>query len=153
MSDTSAAGSSSSGRQPTEQEVVRIFQDRRARLNATWSKITELAAESAEHELVVKALEPMETSRKCFRLVGEVLVERTVGEVMPAVKKHKDNLDTAISTLSSQLETQRKELSEFQSKYNIRIKNQAGEDITPALDDRKDQAKPGAQGVLVSGSS
>lgn len=147
-----ASGSGSSGRQPSEQEVLRGFQDRRTRLNSTWSKITELAAESAEHELVVKALEPMDTNRKCFRLVGEVLVERTVGEVLPAVRKNKDNLDNAINSLTSQLEAQKKELTEFQSKYNIRIRNQAGEEVA---DDAaaKEKAKPGAQGVLVSGSS
>jgi prefoldin subunit 2 len=31
----------------------------------------------------------MDAKRKCFRLVGEVLVERTVGEVFPAVKKNR----------------------------------------------------------------
>ena len=46
----------------------------------------------AEHDLVIKTLEPLEAGRKCFRLVGEVLVERTVGEVLPAVKKNRDNL-------------------------------------------------------------
>lgn len=35
--------------------------------------------------LVVKALDPMDKERKCFRLVGGVLVERTVKEVLPAI--------------------------------------------------------------------
>jgi len=42
---------------------------------------------------VVKALEQLDPHRKCFRLVGEVLVERTVKEVLPAVKSNKDQMD------------------------------------------------------------
>lgn len=48
--------------------------------------------EMSEHDLVIKTLEPLEGGRKCFRLVGEVLVERTVAEVLPAVKKNRENL-------------------------------------------------------------
>ena len=35
--------------------------------------------------LVVEALKEVDGSRKCFRLVGGVLVERTVNEVLPAL--------------------------------------------------------------------
>jgi hypothetical protein len=41
-------------------------------------------AEAAEHDLVIKQLEPMDKTRKCYRLIGDVLVERTVAETLPA---------------------------------------------------------------------
>ena len=44
-------------------------------------------------------MEPMEPGRKAFRLIGGVLVERTVGEVLPAVRKNKENLFQMITTL------------------------------------------------------
>lgn len=34
--------------------------------------------------MVIKQLEPMEKTRKCYRLIGDVLVERTVAETLPA---------------------------------------------------------------------
>lgn len=43
-----------------------------------------LPAEAAEHDLVIKQLEPMDKGRKCYRLIGDVLVERTVAETLPA---------------------------------------------------------------------
>jgi chaperonin cofactor prefoldin len=46
-----------------------------------------------EHETVIKALEKLDPDRKCFRLVGEVLVERTVKEVLPAVMGNKEQID------------------------------------------------------------
>jgi prefoldin subunit 2 len=33
---------------------------------------------------VIKQLEPMDKTRKCYRLIGDVLVERTVAETLPA---------------------------------------------------------------------
>ena len=47
--------------------------------------------------LVLDALKNVEGSRKCFRLVGGVLVERTVDEVAPSLEKNKD----AVSCLPS----------------------------------------------------
>lgn len=42
------------------------------------------------HSLVLSTIEKLEPERKCFRLVGGVLVERTVGEVAPAVQRNRD---------------------------------------------------------------
>lgn len=42
------------------------------------------AVEAAEHDLVLKQLEPMDKSRRCYRMIGDVLVERTVAETLPA---------------------------------------------------------------------
>jgi hypothetical protein len=42
--------------------------------------------------LVINAIQPLNKDRKCYRLVGGVLVERTVGEVLPAVQKNRDNV-------------------------------------------------------------
>ena len=42
---------------------------------------------------MIKALDQLDPSRKCFRLVGEVLVERTVEEVLPAVKGNAEQID------------------------------------------------------------
>lgn len=122
------------------------FQSRRERLQATWSKITELSGEAHEHQLVLSALEKLDKDRKCFRLVGDVLVERTVGETMPAVAKNKENLEATIATIQKQFELQKKDLMEFQTKYKIRVRNE-----NEPEQESKPEAKPGAgQGVLVS---
>ena len=55
-------------------------------------KINELDLDKTEHELVLKALEPLDPDRKCFRMVGNVVVERTVAEVRPAVEKNRDQV-------------------------------------------------------------
>lgn len=41
---------------------------------------------------MIKALQSLDPGRKCYRLIGEVLVERTVKEVLPAVKSNEDQI-------------------------------------------------------------
>lgn len=53
-----------------------------------------------EHEAVIKALTKLKPERKCYRLVGEVLVERTVKEVLPAVEGNKEQIDLASPSLT-----------------------------------------------------
>lgn len=48
----------------------------------------QLNYERDEHKLVVDILGKLESERKAFRLVGSVLVERTVGDVLPTVSQN-----------------------------------------------------------------
>jgi chaperonin cofactor prefoldin len=76
-----------------EKAIVGRFQEMRAELTQIWNKITELDMERNEHTLVLNAILPLDATRKCFRLIGGVLVERTVGEVLPAVQRNKDGIE------------------------------------------------------------
>ncbi|GIL91654.1 hypothetical protein Vretimale_9589 [Volvox reticuliferus] len=137
---------------PREQELLSEFQNKRERIQLTWSKITELAAEATEHKLVLEALEKVDKDRKCFRLVGDVLVERTVGETMPAVAKNKENLEATINTLKLQLDAQKKDLNDFQTKHKIRIRTESEIDAEEAAKAKEGPKSGAAQGVLVSKS-
>jgi prefoldin subunit 2 len=66
------------------------------------SKISELEMERNEHKLVEDTLRPLDPSRRAFRLVGGVLVERNVGEVLPSVQQSRENVSTSsVLVLSS----------------------------------------------------
>jgi chaperonin cofactor prefoldin len=84
---------SAGGPQPDERAILDHFQGLRSDVDALWSKITELDLERQEHALVLETLVPLEAGRRCFRLVGGVLVERTVGEVAPAVSRNREALE------------------------------------------------------------
>ncbi len=55
-------------------------------------KIAELEVDRNEHILVEETLKPLEGSRRAYRLVGDVLVERSVKEVLPSVTSNKENV-------------------------------------------------------------
>lgn len=77
---------------PNEQAILAAFQTLIDERNALANATLERQQDVDEHELVLKTLEPMERGRRCYRLVGDVLVERTVADVLPAVQTNRDNL-------------------------------------------------------------
>ncbi|KAL0211975.1 hypothetical protein RCL1_005601 [Eukaryota sp. TZLM3-RCL] len=79
-------------------------------------KIAELDGSRLEHNVVLDALAKLDPKRKCFRMVGSVLVERSVEEVQPAVKQNKDTLDVAMSKMSEELKSLYTQLQELQAK-------------------------------------
>ena len=79
------------GPAPTAQ-VVQKYRQLGAECQQLMSKIAELEGERNEHKLVEDTLVPLDPGRRAFRLVGEVLVERTVGEVLPSVKTNRENV-------------------------------------------------------------
>ena len=48
---------------------------------------------------MVETLEGMEKSRRAFRLIGGVLVERTVEEVLPSVKQNQSGITQVKKTV------------------------------------------------------
>ncbi|KAK9664331.1 hypothetical protein RND81_14G034000 [Saponaria officinalis] len=116
----------------------------KSELNQFYSKITELEMEVSEHALVINAIQPLDPSRKCFRMIGGVLVERTVKEVLPAVLRNKEGLEEVISRLNENLEKKKKEITEFEAKYKIRIRKSDND-----VKDDSSVKEGSSQGVLV----
>ncbi|XP_043833205.1 prefoldin subunit 2 [Dromiciops gliroides] len=102
-----------------------------------------------EHSLVIDTLREVDPTRKCYRMVGGVLVERTVKEVLPALEGNKEQIQKIIETLTQQLQAKGRELNDFREKHNIRL---MGEDEKPAAKDNGEGsgAKASSAGVLVS---
>ncbi|CAL8383837.1 unnamed protein product [Arctogadus glacialis] len=123
-SSTASKSSNNAGGKPTgptAEQVVGNFQRMRQEQRGMASKASEFEMENNEHSLVIETLKEVDPSRKCFRLVGGVLVERTVKEVLPALENNKEQITKIIETLSSQMQTKGRELTEYREKYNIRL--------------------------------
>ncbi|NWH78604.1 PFD2 protein, partial [Piaya cayana] len=88
-------------------------------------------------------------TRKCFRMVGGVLVEHTVKEVLPALESNREQITKITESLSRQLQAKGRELSEFREQHNIRL---VGEEDPkhPPKEGAEGGAKGGSAGVLVS---
>jgi hypothetical protein len=63
-------------------------------------KIGELEQDRQEHVLVEQTLAPLDGSRKAYRLVGEVLVERTVDEIRPSVLTNRQQVLLSIISVA-----------------------------------------------------
>lgn len=105
----------------SEQEVLARFHELRQGVSTLFAKLNDIETEAAEHDLVLKQLEPMDKGRRCYRMIGAVLVERTVAETLPAVQRNREGLGNVMKQLQAQLEAQQKALAAFQQQYKIRV--------------------------------
>lgn len=62
-----------------------IYTQLRALCASINAKLGDTQSELHEHKMVKTALEPLEDERRCFRLMGSVLVEKTKGDVLPQI--------------------------------------------------------------------
>ncbi|KAG0036110.1 hypothetical protein BGZ82_004693 [Podila clonocystis] len=114
--------SSSTSKRPSDQELTQTYNTMKSELSSLAQKIGELETEADEHSLVVDTIAPLDGDRKCFRLVGGVLVERTVKEVLPALKTNQEGIRTVTTQLVQTYKKKEDEFMAFQKKYNIQVK-------------------------------
>ncbi|KAG9346655.1 hypothetical protein JZ751_006966 [Albula glossodonta] len=157
----SKTNNSTGGKQsgPSAEQVVAAFQRMRQEQRSMAAKVAELEMEINEHSLVIDTLREVDPSRKCYRLVGGVLVERTVKEVLPALESNKEQaslyyISKIVDSLSTQMQTKGRELTEYRERYNIRLVGEEdGPGKTGATSNRESEGGGGSKGgagVLVS---
>nr|XP_025976592.1 prefoldin subunit 2 [Dromaius novaehollandiae] len=100
--------------------------------------------------LVIETLREVDPTRKCYRMVGGILVERTVKEVLPALENNKEQISKIIETLNQQLQTKGRELNDFREKHNIRLMGEDDQKQPPKENPEGAGAKTSSAGVLVS---
>ena len=110
------------------------------------AKVNALDLDKTEHELVINALQPLPADRKCFRMIGTVVVERTVSEVLPAVTKNMNQIKETMDKFTETLAAKQREADEFAAKHKITA--QGGVKAAPGGGGEGDEGG-GSQGVLI----
>eukprot|EP00758_Cryptobia_borreli_P012648 Tbor_TRINITY_DN5765_c3_g7::TRINITY_DN5765_c3_g7_i1::g.20166::m.20166/K09549/PFDN2; prefoldin subunit 2 len=110
----------------TEQKIIEHYNHLRQEQGTLMTRISELDGESHEHLLVLDTLTPMEPNRRCHRLIGGVLVERSVETVIPEIKESLENINNVLGQFNEKLLAKEKEMDEFMVKYKINVKGAAG---------------------------
>jgi len=100
-------------------QILGTYRNMQSECSQIAGKISELNLERDEHRLVVDTLSKLEASRKAFRLVGGVLVERTVGEVLPIVSANYEGIKELLEKLDAQLKTKDEERRAYKEKHGI----------------------------------
>lgn len=70
---------------------------------------------------MIETLEPLPGERKCFRLINGVLVERTIKDVLPALKTNSDGLKQVLEELLKQYKAKEGEMEKWKKKNNIQV--------------------------------
>ena len=61
----------------------------------------------------METLTPLPSDRKCFRMINGVLVERTVGEVLPTLQTNADGLKEVMESLVKQYKGKQDEMEKW----------------------------------------
>ena len=102
-------------------DVVRDLQQaqqERNRAQALGAKLGELYGEAAERARVVETLKDMDEKRVCYRLVGEVLVQRTAGDVRKEIEVEAQRLAQLIEETEKQRDDALREARAITTKHS-----------------------------------
>ncbi|XP_059057497.1 prefoldin subunit 2 [Achroia grisella] len=134
------SGAGSKGK--SNEEIAAGLQALRTEQRQLANKISELEMDLNEHKTVIETLREVEGERKCFRMFGGVLVERTVADVLPELETNQERLPKALQALHEQLTRKGQEINEYIESHDIHIHR--GDRPPPAAPDH-----PATSNVLV----
>lgn len=78
---------------------ARAHESARQEQRALAERIDALEADADEHRLVLAALSPLAAARRCYRRVGGVLVETSVGQTAPVLEENLRGIERTLEGL------------------------------------------------------
>ena len=105
--------------QLSTQEILGAYQGMMQECRQLTAKIGELSLDRDEHKLVLDTMNKLEPERRAFRLVGGVLVTRTVGDVLPQISQNYEGILKIVQTLNEQLAVKDAERKAYKEKHGI----------------------------------
>lgn len=66
---------------------------------------------------MLETLEPLAGNRKCFRMINGVLIERTVADVVPALKTNAEGLKKVLEDLVMQYKAREEDLTKWKVSF------------------------------------
>ncbi|XP_075161855.1 prefoldin 2 [Haematobia irritans] len=128
------------------EKVVAEFQQLRNEQRNLVNNLNTLEMDIKEHKTVIDTLKTVDPDRKCFRLIGGVLCERTVKEVLPQLIENKDFIEKTIKLVTEDLTKKGQQINKFKEEHNIRIRGEQLASEAPKSDENKAENR----NVLVS---
>ncbi|KAI1724688.1 prefoldin subunit domain-containing protein [Ditylenchus destructor] len=107
-----------------QQKIVEGFQKLREQQQQTVTEISRVESELREHQTVVKNLQTLDSDRKCFRQIGDCLVEHKAGELVEILSDIVTKFKERLKELNDQLIERGKEINTYKEKNNIRLLSQ-----------------------------
>eukprot|EP00455_Lapot_gusevi_P008509 TRINITY_DN1371_c0_g1_i1.p1 TRINITY_DN1371_c0_g1~~TRINITY_DN1371_c0_g1_i1.p1 ORF type:complete len:150 (-),score=56.89 TRINITY_DN1371_c0_g1_i1:126-575(-) len=129
--------------------VISNFNTLKQEASQTARKIAELEVEQNEHKSVMEAIKKLDPARKCFRLVGGVLVERTVGEVLPAVTRNFEGISAAVAQLNDALIKKQAGMQDLEVRYGRVLRSAMAQKSAAQAEESKEESKSKSSGVLI----
>ena len=127
MATKTATAAAAAGKKPAlsaeeQQKIVSGFQALRDEQTQLVQKTQDLEMDLKEHDLVLSTLTTInDKTRRCYRMIGGVLIEHTVAEVVPALETNREQIHNVIESFKQKTEEKGKELATYKQKYDIQF--------------------------------
>ena len=72
---------------------------------------------------IYSSIHDYDPNRKCYRLVGEVLIQSTVAETKPLLEQQETSIKELVKTYRQKVEAKEQEIKKFQEDNHIRIES------------------------------
>lgn len=107
-------------------QMIRRYQQTKNDYKQIVKTITNLEDIKKENLIVLNQIDKLEANRRCFRLIGGVLVERTIEEAIKGIKDNVENrLSPSLKTLKEKMELKEKQLIEYEKNIGYQRKQNA----------------------------
>ena len=103
-------------KEPTINDIVIKFRQLQNEHNVLLERYLEICEDKREYELVTEAIKPLQQDRKCWRMVGGILIEKTVKLVQPELASQLENMMKVITSLEEAITRKSLELKSFEAK-------------------------------------
>lgn len=101
-----------------EQKVAQRYQQLQREAQVLVQKLMEIEDEKRENELVIDSISKLEDTRKCWRLINGVLMEKTKLDVIPEMRGVINNLNAVVKQISDTLVAVKQEIKNLESAYD-----------------------------------
>ncbi|CAG9333527.1 unnamed protein product [Blepharisma stoltei] len=100
------------------EERRKLYQNARQEYSSLVGKITEIESERKEHVIVLETLKKIGPGRRCWKSVGETLVEKDSSETMTTLEQQMRNIDQILEVLSKKLKETEHQIKQMESEIN-----------------------------------
>lgn len=101
-----------------EQKVAGRYKQLQQEAQVLVQKLMEIEDEKKENELVLESISKLEDTRKCWRLINGVLMEKTKLEVVPEMRQVIQNLNAVGKQITDTLVAVRQEIKNLEGAYD-----------------------------------
>ena len=130
------------------QEILGHYQGMMQECRQLASKISELNLEKDEHRLVLDTMNKLDGGRTAYRLVGGVLVARTVGDVLPQISQTYEGIVQILAQLDSTLKNKDAERKAYKEQHGIMTQEEKEAILKRQAREQESQQRGGARQLV-----
>lgn len=101
------------------QEVSNLYNRLKAEYSEIFKRYIELEDESRENNLVLDNLDPLQGERKCWKVLGGVLVEFSITDTKKSLKDNVTMLESTLRALDAEMAKRQRDVLELELKHGL----------------------------------